>query len=74
MQEKIINRKSSKIVKWAKNNVIIILELALEFQISFICFGDNEISTKIAWRNDDFHWKIDIKVQKSEEIAWKIIG
>jgi hypothetical protein len=47
MQEKGINRKSSKIIKLAQNCGTIILYFALNFKISFICFVENEVLTKV---------------------------
>ena len=62
MQEKSINRKSSKIIKLAQNCGTIILYFALNFKISFICFVENEVLAKVTWRNDDLYWKIDLKM------------
>jgi hypothetical protein len=47
MQEKSINRKSSKIIKLAQNCGTIILYFALNFKISFICFVENEVLAKV---------------------------
>lgn len=73
MQEKDLNRKSSKIIKLAQKYWTTIFHFALNFELSFIFFVENEVLTKVTWRNDDLYWKIDLKMQDPGNITRKII-